>query len=166
MNTTNFELTDKVQEILSDNGVLDDIKLLNFSMIKMKLGHQEDGVGWNNEECNIAEMQYKRFLTLLKLYPSKSIVPNKTMDTFWHYHILDTRKYHKDSSNIFGEYLHHFPYFGLRGDEDKQNLNDAFEETKVLFRLHFGFEMNSTNSTCDQGGGNCVSSCNNQNCSR
>jgi hypothetical protein len=40
-------------------------------------------------------------LTLIKLYPTKGIVPRKTMDEFWHQHILDTQAYREDCQAIF-----------------------------------------------------------------
>jgi hypothetical protein len=161
-----LDFPETIEVSMLTDGILPEILDLNFSMIKMKLCHSDDGVGWTEEQCEFAELQYKRFLTLLKLYPEKSIVPNKTMDVFWHYHILDTRKYHKDCENIFGGYVHHFPYFGLRGEEDRKNLLDTFQQTVNLFRLHFGFEMNGNSVGCGNDGGNCVQTCSNQNCSR
>jgi hypothetical protein len=46
----------------------------------------------------------------------------KIVDEIWHQHILDTHAYHRDCDAIFGSYLHHFPYFGMRGDADAQAL--------------------------------------------
>ena len=60
------------------------------------------------------------------------------MDTMWHYHILDTRAYVKDSQELFGGYFHHFPYFGLRGEEDAKNLETTFGKTKDLYETFFG----------------------------
>lgn len=73
-----------------------------------------------SEQCNFAEQEYKKFLTLKKLYPEKDLVPNKAVDEFWHAHILDTVSYQKDCKKVFGYFLHHFPYFGIYGEEDKQ----------------------------------------------
>jgi hypothetical protein len=54
-----------------------------------------------------------------------------------------------DSDIIFGGYFHHFPYFGLRGDEDKKNLEDAFEATKQLYEVVFNEPMlKSKHSSC------------------
>ncbi len=65
-------------------------------------------------------------------------MPDKELDSFWHAHILDTMKYADDCEQIFGHFLHHFPYFGLRGEEDAQHLQDAFAETKRLYQAEFG----------------------------
>jgi hypothetical protein len=56
----------------------------------------------------------------------------------WHYHILDTRAYHGDCQRVFGGYFHHFPYFGLRGDDDARRLQAAFAKTKALYEETFG----------------------------
>lgn len=63
------------------------------------------------------------------------------MDIFWHYHILDTAKYAEDCNEIFGYFLHHYPYFGMNGKQDALNLNNAFEETQILYKDHFLSEI-------------------------
>lgn len=132
---------------------------LDLSMIRLKLMDKKEGLGWNYEQCEKAEYEYKRFLILVHKYPEKSIVPTVTMDVIWHYHILDTRKYAEDSKSIFGYFLHHFPYFGLRGEEDQKNLVKAFEVTKKLYKENFGEEVESEYSHCEGSGGNCYSNC-------
>lgn len=119
---------------------MDDIENLDFSMLKRKLQDKDEGQGWTAELCDDAEYQYKRFLALKRLFPNKDIVPNGAIDKFWHQHILDTAQYAVDCEIVFGYFLHHFPYFGMNGDSDAQNLTDAFEETKDLYFEHFGEE--------------------------
>lgn len=63
------------------------------------------------------------------------------MGKFWHYHILDTRAYHKDCDTVFGHYLHHFPYFGMRGEQDAINLKNSFYLTKDRYLETFNEEM-------------------------
>ena len=116
---------------------MDDIDQVDFTMIKLKLQDTEEGNGWNQEQCEEAEREYKKFLAMKRTYPNKDIVPNHMVDEFWHRHILDTAKYAEDCDLIFGYFLHHYPYFGMNGKEDAQNLTDAFEETKELYQLHF-----------------------------
>jgi hypothetical protein len=120
------------------------IENLNFRLQKVKMQNPEEGEGYSEEQTALAEKEYKRFLILLELYPEKPIVPNKIMDTFWHYHILDTQKYHNDCNKVFGGYLHHYPYFGLKGKEDAQNLESAFQETQRLYEFAFGEPMNKS----------------------
>jgi hypothetical protein len=121
--------------------VLMEIEQLEFKQQKLKMQDANEGENYSRTQAEEAESEYKRFLILLELYPEKPIVPNKVMDTFWHYHILDTRKYHEDCKKVFKGYLHHYPYFGLNGPEDAKNLNDAFEETLFLYEKHFGEPM-------------------------
>lgn len=127
---------------MSINGIgevyMDDIIGLNLEMIKLKLREKEEGEGWSREQCDTTEIEYKRFLALKRIFKDKDIVPHSAIDKFWHQHILDTEKYFNDCENIFGYFLHHYPYFGMNGKEDAQNLNNAFEETKVLYKVHFG----------------------------
>lgn len=142
-----------------ENKTEETILNLDLTMIKMKMMDNEDGLGWSYQECEIAEVEYKRFLILCYRYSFKSIVPTKIMDKMWHFHILDTRKYYSDCILIFGKILHHFPYLGMRGEEDKILLIKSFNETKIKYKLAFNEEMEKTFSYCDNGGGNCVSEC-------
>ncbi len=127
-------------EVLQESNITSEIKNLDFTMIKRKLQEPEEGKGWDKETCDQVEMQYREFLALRKVYPEKDIVPNHTIDNFWHQHILDTKKYANDCRLIFSYFLHHFPYFGMNGKVDADNLVDAFEETKMLYRYHFGYD--------------------------
>lgn len=113
------------------------IEELNLEPIKFLLIDKNEGPGWTLTKADEIEQQYKAFLILNYKYPEKPIVPSKDIDVFWHYHILDTRKYTTDCNMIFGTYLHHFPYMGVRGKEDAKNLETAFEETINIFRKEF-----------------------------
>ena len=125
---------------LIDKGIDRDIATVDLEMVKMKLAEPKEGIGWNAEQCADAEIEYKRYLTLCRKFPHPhyAVVPNKIMDTMWHYHILDTRAYCRDCDNLFGGYFHHFPYFGLRGEEDEKQLEQSFETTKLLYQKTFG----------------------------
>ncbi len=140
----------KVENVsLQLQSTIDKIINLDLSPIKFKLEKDENGNNWNSYQCEIAENQYKRFLILNLIYPKKAIVPDDVIDTFWHYHILDTRKYHLDCEKIFGKYFHHYPYYGMRGEADKRNLLNSFEETKNLFIKHFQIDMLAESSSCN-----------------
>lgn len=133
------------------------IDALELTMVKHKLCLPEDqeGKGWTLEMADTAEIWYKRFLKLNAMYPKKSIVPTKTIDAVWHAHILDTRAYIPDCQRVFGEYFHHFPYFGLRGEDDARDLADSFAETCELFVRHFGESpITLEASGCNNRGGN------------
>lgn len=113
---------------------------IDLEMVKMKLRENDEGLGWSEEQCDSAEVEYKRYWNLCLQY-GKGIVPNKIMDQMWHYHILDTKAYHKDSEKVFGGYMHHYPYFGMRGEEDAADLKNSFERTKDLYLELFDEEM-------------------------
>ena len=111
---------------------------LDLDPIKFKLMDANEGYGWTREEADSRELEYKRFLALVAKFPDEAIVPNKEVDKFWHAHILDTMKYAEDCHNVFGYFLHHFPYFGMRDEEDAANLANANERTLALYRQEFG----------------------------
>lgn len=136
-----------------------DIWALDLSMVKLKLQDVEEGMGWTTAEADTAEEEYKKFLALKRAYPEIDVVPNQIVDRFWHQHILDTRKYAEDCEVIFGDFLHHFPYFGMRDEEDAQNLKDAFEVTCRIYERHFGEDYASMD-----GRARCRTQCKPQKC--
>jgi len=76
------------------------------------------------------------------------MVPSKEVDAFWHAHILDTMKYAEDCEEIFGYFLHHFPYLGLRGGEDAARQEQADQETQRLYQQEFGEPMHAGAAFC------------------
>ncbi|MBA2664111.1 MAG: TauD/TfdA family dioxygenase [Bradymonadaceae bacterium] len=130
----------EVQQFI-EQGVDPAVAAIDLSMVKMKMQDPEEGKGWSQIQCDEVELEYKRYLTLNLRHADKPIVPTAEMDTMWHYHILDTRAYHADSQRVFGEYFHHFPYFGMRSDDDEADLSAAFKETCTLYRQEFGEDL-------------------------
>jgi hypothetical protein len=114
------------------------IQMLDLDPIKVKLMDSEEGQGWSRQYVDQMEIAYKRFLMVSVKYPEKTIAPSKEVDKFWHGHILDTMKYAEDCQNVFGYFLHHFPYFGMRGEEDAANLAEAGRMTRRLYEQEFG----------------------------
>lgn len=114
------------------------IEALDLAPIKFKLMDAEEGEGWSRDYADRIELEYKRFLMLLVKHPDASIAPTKAVDKFWHGHILDTLKYAEDCHNVFGYFLHHFPYFGMRGSEDAANLAAAADNMHRLYQEEFG----------------------------
>ena len=112
--------------------------VLDLSGIRMKLADPDEGKGYSESELDLREGEYRKFLALHLANAGVDIVPCKLVDEFWHQHILDTRAYHEDCDAIFGEYLHHFPYFGMRGEDDAQALQDAYADTLGRYRTAFG----------------------------
>jgi len=133
--------SERISWLINEKGIIPEISAIDLEMIKMKMSLEGEGEGWTKEQCDDAEVEYKRFLHLNKKFLKAGIVPTDIIDTMWHYHILDTRAYHKHCETVFGGYFHHFPYFGLRGDDDKQNLLNAFEHTQQVYQQEFGESM-------------------------
>jgi hypothetical protein len=132
---------------------IDLLNTIDFTMVKMKLMDETEGQGWDIEYADRVEVRYKRFLCMMLVEKDFSFVPTGDIDIFWHQHILDTRAYAKDCITVFGEFLHHYPYFGLRGEDDAKDLQDSFELTKEYYLKFFGEsyagdEGNETSSKC------------------
>ncbi|OOE63751.1 MULTISPECIES: hypothetical protein [Salinivibrio] len=119
------------------SAALKKVAALDFSMLNRKFVEE---YGWTVEYCREVEDLYRKFLALNMRYPEKKICPTGPIDEYWHAHILDTRAYARDCEILFGEFLHHFPYFGMRGPEDRANLEAAFEKSLDLFVTHFGVD--------------------------
>lgn len=106
---------------------------LDFSLIINKLIKYE---GWIKKGAiNVCQL-YKNYLFLNKKYGNRYglLPPSDEIDSFWHYHILDTKNYQKDCLAIFGEYFHHYPYFGI---DQKSNFNDLYASFQILQQLHY-----------------------------
>jgi hypothetical protein len=111
---------------------------LDLDPIKAKLMHRQSGEGWTPAQASAVEAEYRRFLYLRKAFPNDNIAPLEQVDTFWHYHILDTMKYAEDCEVIFGEFLHHFPYSGMCGEEDLAHHQQLGDRTRMLYLQAFG----------------------------
>jgi hypothetical protein len=111
------------------------IAALDLEPIKFKLMKEHN---YTKIELDTLEKWYRRFLFLTFKYQNRPIVVSEAIDRFWHQHILDTRKYAEDCEAAFGEFLHHFPYFGLRGDDDVRALRTAYRSSLELMREEFG----------------------------
>jgi hypothetical protein len=111
---------------------------LDLEPIKVKLMHEESGEGWTLERANAIEFEYRRFLILMKKFPHEQTAPLADVDTFWHYHILDTMKYAADCEAVFGYFLHHFPYIGLRGEDDEAAHQRVGQRMQELYETTFG----------------------------
>ena len=123
------------------------VSQIDFSPINAKLQH-ENPAFWNDETIVETEANYRRFLALHLLHPLETLVPNKSLDEYWHQHILDTRKYAADCETIFGTFLHHDPYFGIEGEEDRQQNLEAFAVTQQLWEEAFGVLLLGESNPC------------------
>jgi hypothetical protein len=123
---------------MNANDLFKAVMQLDLEPIKMKLMHVESGEGWSLEKANAVEKEYRRFLCLMKMYPEEDTAPLVDVDTFWHYHILDTMKYAADCEQAFGYFLHHYPYVGMRGEDDEQFRLDSGNRMRDLYEATFG----------------------------
>ena len=116
---------------------LERVAAIDFSRINKKLQY-DDPDRWTDERLAAAEEAYRRFLALNLLYPRETLAVNRVLDDYWHAHILDTEKYARDCDAIFSEMLHHYPYFGLPGEEDEGEHFVAFGVTQKIWEEAFG----------------------------
>ncbi|WP_322405692.1 hypothetical protein [Massilia luteola] len=136
---------------MNTNDLINAVMQLDLEPIKMKLMHVASGEGWSLEKANAVEKEYRRFLCLMKMYPEEDTAPLVDVDTFWHYHILDTMKYAADCEQAFGYFLHHYPYVGMRGEDDEQFRLDSGERMRELYEATFGEAYPAV--AADSGGG-------------
>lgn len=145
--------------------LLSKLEALDLDPIKVKLMDAEEGEGWTREQADASATAYKQYLFIGAKYGKNAIVPTKLVDKVWHYHILDTSKYAEDCQEIFGQFVHHFPYFGMRGEEDAANLKSSFAETQDLFVENFGvsqlasFDEKNDTKLSGSSVGHCKGSC-------
>ena len=110
---------------------------IDLELVKLQL---QSDLNWSAKRCEVAELEYKRLLTLhlWNRNLSHPLVPTALVDNIWHKHILDTRAYHADMESLFGEYLHHFPFLGFRSEPSKRLKMKAFRLTCKLYQQTFG----------------------------
>ncbi len=131
------------------------ISSMNLEPVIFKLVHECD---WTLEKALLVEAQYKTFL-FMTLTLSEAVVPTQDIDEMWHNHILDTRLYALHCKEVFGRFIDHFPYFGVRGGNDAQLLKESYKDTVQKFRKYapiFGavlINLHGTESSL------CVGSC-------
>jgi hypothetical protein len=113
-------------------------RTLDLSNVRMKLADPDEGPGLDEARIDLMEGEYLKFLALHLLHPDVDIVPCELVDDMWHRHILDTAAYRVDCDAIFGQFLDHFPYFGMRGEQDARDLEDAYASTLERYRDAFG----------------------------
>ena len=125
---------------------------LNLNPIRYLSCDINEGLGWSEEKSVETERLYRLFLKLCAKYPDKALPPSKDIDQFWHLHILDTSKYMQDCEDVFGQYLHHFPYFGKKDEDERACLVRETAEMARLMRLEFSVDLPQIQGTtcgCD-----------------
>jgi hypothetical protein len=111
---------------------------IDLGAVRAKLADPSEGPGHDPAQLDLMESEYRKFLALRLLHPDTEIVPCQLADEMWHQHILDTAAYREDCQTLFGEFLDHYPYFGMNGPADAQALRDAYAETLELYQAAFG----------------------------
>jgi hypothetical protein len=160
MKTLQVNNTQEAQQLMEK------VQAIDLEPIAYKLVYPEDGQGWTAERTYKLIELYRYFLVLNEMYPNISIVPTKEIDKVWHTHILDTAKYREDCEKAFGRFVDHFPYFGLRSEEDAKNLQSTYQTSRALFIEHFGVDpSHPVTQVADCGSGSCSPSCNTAECS-
>ena len=114
------------------------IAALDLKPVKTRLMHAESGEGWSLERANAVETEYRRFLYLMKAFPHVQMAPLADVDTFWHYHILDTMKYVRDCEQAFAYFVHHSPSLGMEGENGMEMQEQAGERMRELYESTFG----------------------------
>ena len=117
---------------------LRDLAALDLEPIVIKAIDPEEGLGWTFDYARRVADEYRKFLVLCMNDEHNSVVPSSAVDEFWHLHILDTQKYAQDCERFLGFFLHHFPYFGMRGEEDERDLHNAWLKTLESYESEFG----------------------------
>ncbi|GAB2838511.1 hypothetical protein GCM10027277_01750 [Pseudoduganella ginsengisoli] len=119
---------------------LQKLNSLDFSPLAYKLMNPEDRPGLSLEQAADAITKYKGFLFLTHNAQGRAVSPSRYVDYVWHTHVLDTELYLTQTATLFGRQLHHFPYFGKRGNADEKELLAAADYTKEQARLYFGWD--------------------------
>jgi len=129
-------------QVVTTEGRLSRVDALDLDPIIYKLMHPEPGeTSLTLARADQDVALYRCFLKLCVLYPCAAIVPTRQLDRVWHTHMLDTAKYRADCDWVFGNFIDHFPYAGLRGEDDRRAWRDDFARTCGLFHEHFGVEI-------------------------
>jgi hypothetical protein len=129
--------SDETNRSQETNQAIERVSALEFSKINRKLQYENPDF-WTDQRIAEAEETYRRFLVLNVLYPQQVLAVNRLLDEYWHNHILDTRKYASDCDAVFGSLLHHYPYFGLPGEQDEGQNVPALAVTERLWADTFG----------------------------
>ncbi len=128
-----------------------DLEPVVFKLVRPDAGEK----GLSLELADLGAGLYRCFLKLCGWHPGTSVVPTAAIDQVWHAHLLDSAKYRTDCMAVFGRFLDHFPYAGLRGEQDRVAWLDSFARTRALFRDHFGVDVGgeAAVSACFSHGG-------------
>lgn len=117
----------------------------NFELATKKITEVKMGL-WDAKRAEAAVRNYKRYMAVTKALDGVQLVPSGDIDEIWHMHILDTRAYMRDCEQLFGGFLHHYPYFGMLGEENNRQWLEIQHESESLWCALFGEALYITNS--------------------
>ncbi|MBC2690263.1 MULTISPECIES: hypothetical protein [Pseudomonas] len=121
-----------------------DFKLAIEKVLEIKNGE------WTRDRAEKAVQNYTRYMAVTKALGGLQMVPNGDIDEIWHMHILDTRAYMADCNALFGEYLHHYPYFGMLGEENRQQWLQVQKVSTNLWVQLFGEPLYGADSAAQK----------------
>lgn len=113
------------------------IAALDFTTIKWHL-MRAARTGWSAARADAVELEYRRFLYLIKLHPDEALAPLADVDQFWHCHIGDSRKYASDCQRVFGRLIHHHAHLDAQSAEAEQALQVALTRARDQYEQVFG----------------------------
>ncbi len=117
-------------------------KQLDFSLQKKKM---VEILGWDSAVIDDIEKDYIKFMalnkTIIDFNQNFKIIPNRFIDEFWHAHILDTEKYAKDCQQVFEQYLHHYPYYGMKNEEDRKDWLENAYICQEIWEICYGEKL-------------------------
>lgn len=124
----------------------------NFELAARKL-IDSNPARWDSLRAEKAILDYQRYMAITKALDGIQLVPNGDIDEIWHMHILDTRAYMQDCDALFGGYLHHYPYFGMLGEENELQWFNVQAESEQLWHRLFNeplYHNDSVAQKCPQ----------------
>lgn len=133
------------------------VEAIDLAAVKARLMNAANGEGWSQDKADSVEREYRRFLCMSKMYPDVELAPFEDVDMFWHYHILDTRKYAADCAQAFGHFLHHCPQADTHDDEaDTRRRLESGKRLATLYAATFGEADPGTRAGTTQTVGLCI----------
>lgn len=112
--------------------------ILDLDLSRLKVWPTAPQGELTNEQWDVAETEYRRYLTLLYFYPGKSLVPSQEADMIWRRHILDTAAYRNACDSIFGQFIDYTSPQRSTRNSDEESARQHQEDTVIPYEKHFG----------------------------
>ncbi len=125
---------------VEDKKCIDLLWVYDFTFIRDRL--LEEGM-LPEQIIDQSILEYRKFMTLLRLgYPQLAMF-SREVDEVWHTHILFTQNYTKFCDRVFGKFVHHTPVSRSTAIESVNNsvetflitYTDVFGEPSPLWKL-------------------------------